>query len=181
MNWVNENAGVVALVTAIIVIALLAVTVAMLFFLKSRIAVQRLNFLGFYSRSVDTRKNHAELTFGNRSLNDVGIAELGVSNGKINFDLTQRYREQSGLSFEARIVVEQRSSLHLRLSEEEVRRLCVELPDGKKKVGCLRAYAVDLTGNLYRGRICAVRKLLKELLAEEKAQTAKKSEETHIG
>lgn len=167
MDWLNENSGVVALISAIILIALIGVTVYLLLRLHSKIAVQRLKFLGFYSIDKDTRKRYAGVTIGNRSLNDVGIEDLGIQNGKVNFSLTEKYKNDKCMQSDARIVVEQRSSLSFELSCGELRELVIE-NNGKKILGCLRVYAVDLAGTLYRGRIPAVRKLLKELLVAEK-------------
>lgn len=171
--WLNENAGVVVLIAAIIVIVMLGVAVWLLFFLKNRIAVQRLNFLGFYSTSMETKKRYADFTIGNKSLNDIGIAEIGLKNGGISFRLTELYREKNSLSPEARIVIEQRSSIRLRLTAEELKRTAIRDGKAQKTVRGLRLYAVDLTGNLYSGRVRAVRRLLKELLTEERAEAEK--------
>ena len=80
---------------------------------------------------------------------------------------------------EMRIVVEQRSSVSFTLSADELRVVLVDGKDGKKKLGTLYLYAVDLTGNLYKGRIGNVRKLLAELLAQDKA-AAKGTERTAL-
>lgn len=176
--WLNENAGVVVLIAAIIVIVMLGVAVWLLFFLKNRIAVQRLNFLGFYSTSMETKKRYADFTIGNKSLNDIGIAEIGLKNGGISFRLTELYREKNSLSPEARIVIEQRSSIRLRLTAEELKRTAIRDGKAQKTVRGLRLYAVDLTGNLYSGRVRAVRRLLKELLTEERAEERAEAEKT---
>ena len=47
--------------------------------------------------------------------------------------------------------------------------LLIDGPKGKQ-LKTLRLYAVDLTGNLYKGKIKPVHKLLSELLAAEKAR-----------
>ena len=167
MDWLNENSGVVVLVASIIIIVLAALTVWLLFRLHSKIAVQRLNFLGFYSIDKDTKKRYAGFTIGNKSLNDVGLDELGIQNGKVNFPLTEKYKLAKGLLNDSRIVVEQRSSICFNLTCEELRSLVIE-NNGKKILKTLRVYAVDLTGTLYRGRIPAVKKLLREMLAAEK-------------
>ncbi len=167
MDWLNENSGVIVLVTSIIIIVLAALTVWLLVRLHSKIAVQRLKFLGFYSIDKDTKIRYAGCTIGNKSLNDVGIDELGVQNGKVNFPLTEKYKKDNGMRADSRIVVEQRSSISFNLSCDELRALLIE-NNGKRTLKTLRLYAVDLTGTLYRGRIPAVRKLLGEMLAAEK-------------
>ena len=67
----------------------------------------------------------------------------------------------------ARIVIEQRRSIGFCLEREELWAL---LTDGKKgkELKTLRLYAIDLTGNVYQGRIPAVKKLLAGILAAEK-------------
>lgn len=171
MNWVNENAGVIILVAAIVIIAMLGLSVWLLFYLKSRIAVQRLSFLGFYSTSVDTGKRYADFTVGNKSLQTVGVSEIGLKNGKIAFNLTELYREKAGLPSDAKLVVGQRNSVTLRLTVDELKKVCV-VKDGKRLVHTLRMYVVDFSGTLYQGKVSAVRKLLKELLLEEERGTA---------
>ncbi len=169
MNWFNENAGVVVLILGIVLIVMTGLSVYLLFYLKSRIAVQRLSFLGFYSTSLDTHKNYADFVIGNKTVNTVGISEIGLKNGKIAFNLTALYREKTGLPQDAKLVIGQRSSISFRLTSEELKRTVVTSPDGKKKIGALRVYAVDLTGTLYQGKVANVRKLLLRLMEEEKA------------
>lgn len=167
MNWINENAGVIILVAAIIIFVLLGLCVWLLFYLKNRIAVQRLSFLGFYSASIDTGKRYADFTVGNKTLQTIGVAEIGVMNGKVAFNLTELYREKASLPPDAKLMVGQRSSITMRLTVDELKKLVVT-KKGEKRVGTLRMYVVDLSGTLYRGRVGAIRKLLRETLAEEK-------------
>ncbi len=167
MNWINENAGVIILVAAIIIFVLLGLCVWLLFYLKNRIAVQRLFFLGFYSASIDTGKRYADFTVGNKTLQTIGVAEIGVMNGKVAFNLTELYREKASLPPDAKLMVGQRSSITMRLTVDELKKLVVT-KNGEKRVGTLRMYVVDLSGTLYRGRVGAIRKLLRETLAEEK-------------
>ena len=167
MEWLNEHSGLIMLVGSIIIVILVAVAICMLYRLHSKIAVQRLNFLGFYSIDKDSKIRYADMTIGNKSLNDIGISELGIQNGKIKFPFTDKYKRDTNMSPEARIVIEQRSSINFKLSCEELRALVVEV-NGKQLLKKLRIYAVDLTGTLYRGKIPDVRKLIKEMLLAEK-------------
>lgn len=169
MEWLNEHAGLLVLVMAIIIIALIAVALVVLYGIRRKIAVQRLNFLGFYSTNTQTRENYANLTIGNRSLNDVGIAELGLRNGKVNFPFIDLYKRKKELSADARVVIEQRSSISFSLTADELKLALIDGKEGKKILKKLSLYAVDLTGTMYRGKINAVRKLLAELLAADKA------------
>ena len=132
MEWLNENSGILVLVSAVISIALLVLCVWLIYSLKSKIAVQRLNFLGFYSSDLETHENYAEITVGNKSLNDVGVAELGIKNGKVNYDLTELYKEKKGMAADARIVIEQRSAISFTLSAEELKKVLIDGADGKK-------------------------------------------------
>ena len=166
MNWLNENAGVLVLVLSVIIIAMLALSVWLLFYLKNRIAVQKLSFLGFYSASMDTGKRYADFTVGNKTLQTVGISEIGLKNGKVAFNLTELYREKASLPPDAKLVVGQRSSVTMRLTVDELKRIALS-KEGKLVVGTLRMYVVDFAGNLYQGKVRAVRKLLLELLAED--------------
>ncbi len=167
MEWLNENSGILVLVSAVISIALLVLCVWLIYSLKSKIAVQRLNFLGIYSSDLETHENYAEITVGNKSLNDVGVAELGIKNGKVNYDLTELYKEKKGMAADARIVIEQRSAISFTLSAEELKKVLIDGADGKKILKGLKIYAVDLTGNLYQGRAAAVKKLLAELTRKQ--------------
>lgn len=169
MNWINENSGVIVLIMSIVIIALAAIALWVLFYLKGKIAVQKLSFLGFYSIQLDERNSYADFTVGNRSLNDVGIAEFGLRNGKVNFNITSLYREKAEMGPEAKIVIEQRGSVNFQLTAEELKKAVVIGSNGKRYVRTLRLYAVDLTGTLHQGKVNAVRKLLKELSAMEAA------------
>lgn len=168
MDWLNQNSGIIVLITAILTIALLAFVIYLVFSLRSKIAVQRLKFLGFYSTDVNSRANFAEFTVGNKSLNDVGISEIGIKNGKVAFNLTELFKAKKGMKKDARIVLEQRSSISFRLTADELKKVLVDGKNGKKVLNTLRVYAVDLTGTLYQGKVPAVRKLLADLVAAEK-------------
>lgn len=165
MEWLNEGVGLIVLISAIVIILLAVAAICILLNLRTKIAVQRLKFLGFFSADTQTREEYAELTIGNKSLNEVGISELGIKNGKVTFDLSGLYKSKMGLGGDARIVIEQRSSLRFRMTVEE---LATVLTDGKKgkELKTLRLYAVDFTGTLYQGKIPAVQSLLKKILAE---------------
>lgn len=165
--WLNENAGIVVLIFGILMIALLAVMLWLVFTLRNRFAVQRLKFVGLYATDVETRTDYAALTVGNRSVSEIAIKELGIKNGGVAFNLTALYKRKEGLDEKARIVIEQRRSIGFCLEREELWAL---LTDGKKgkELKTLRLYAIDLTGNVYQGRIPAVKKLLAGILAAEK-------------
>ncbi len=167
MEWLNESAGLIALVSGVLTVAILVVVLVLVLSLRNRIAVQRLKMLGFYSTDPITRENYAELTVGNKSINDIGIAEIGIRNGKVNFDLTPLFRRKKAFTDSSRIVIEQRSSVTFRLSEEELSLVLVDTPRGKH-LGVLRLYVVDFAGNFYRGSIHNVRKLMKNYLLRQK-------------
>ena len=168
MEWFNENAGILTLVVLIISLAAFAVILILLFKLHSNIAVQRLKMVGFYSKDAETREDYAEFTVSNRALNDVGISEIGLRNGKINFDLTARYKAKAEMNPSARIVIEQRSAITFRLTEEEISVVLIDTPKGKK-LSSLKLYVVDLTGNVYYGNMRTVRHLLVKHIKEGSA------------
>lgn len=161
----SEILLVIILVVSALAVIGIALAILFLVNLRSKIAVQKLKFLGFYSQDKDTRENYAEFVVGNRALNEVGIAELGLKNGAVTFDLTALYKKKAGLRREDKLMVEQRSSLQFRMSEEE---LASVLADGKngKRLGTLKMYCVDFTGTLFTGRVKGVSILAKKVLAE---------------
>ena len=174
MDWLNDGVGLIVVISSAIIVVLIAVVLSLLLMLRNKIAVQRLNFLGFYAADAETRKRCAECTVGNRSLNEVALSEVGIKNGKVSFNLTALYKQKNNLTPEARVVIEQRSSLRFSLTEEELMGLLIDGPKGKQ-LKTLRLYAVDLTGTLYEGKIRPVHRLLAELLAREKAIAAGKA------
>ena len=159
----QEYAGTIALVCGIVLAVLIILVIFLLINLRSHVAVQKLTFLGFYATDFETRKPYAEFTIGNKSLNDVGISTLGARNGKVSFDLTELYRSKVGIASDVRIVIEQRSALTFRMEADELSKLILDGKEGKKVLGKLRLYAVDVTGRLFKGSIPTVRKLLIEL------------------
>ncbi len=172
MDELNQNIGLIMLILALVLIVLMAVCLFFQLDLRSKIATQRLKFLGFYSAQLDSRERYAEIVIGNRSLNDLGITELGIKNGKMTFDLTALYRRKAGLKEDARIAIEQRSSLQLRLTVEELSKALIEGKNGKKILKTLKVYAVDVTGALYEGKVKALKSLLEDAIRAEKEGVA---------
>lgn len=178
--WLNENAGVMILIIGIAVITMMGIALWILFGLRSQFCVQKLKFTALYAVDRVTRVQYASLTIGNRSVREIALKELGVKNGRVSFDLTALYRAKAGLADREHIVIEQRSSIDFSLSQDELKTL---LTDSKNLFpGSLRLYAIDLTGNMYQGRIGAVRKLLAETLrvgkTEESAEKGDAGEKT---
>lgn len=165
--WLNENAGVVILIFGIVTVILLAIMLWLVLTLRNRFAVQRLKFVGLYATDVEERTDYAAFTVGNRSVSEIAIKELGIKNGRVAFNLTALYKRKEGLDDKARIVIEQRRSIGFRLERDELLALLTEGKKGKE-LKTLRMYAIDLTGNVYQGRISAVKKLLAGILAAEK-------------
>lgn len=159
----SEILLVIMLVVSALTVIAVAVVIFLLVNLRNKIAVQKLKFLGFYAQDTLSRENYAEFVVGNKSLNEVGIAEMGLRNGTVTFDLTGLYKRRAGLRKNDRLVIEQRSSLRFRLSEED---LASVLVDGKKgkMLGSLKIYCVDLTGTLYTGKLNGVKKLAQKVL-----------------
>ncbi len=166
MEWLNENSGILVLIIGIIVVAMLALSIFLVMGLRNSIAVQKLKILGLFAVDFDSRDRYAEITVANKSLNEVGIAELGIQNGITNFDLTALYKEKNNLLPDSRVVIEQRSAITFRLSSEELKKAL--LTGEKNPLKKLRFYAIDLTGTLYRGNLKAIKKLLATMLNEEK-------------
>lgn len=159
----SEILLVIMLVVSALTVIAVAVVIFLLVNLRNKIAVQKLKFLGFYAQDTLSRENYAEFVVGNKSLNEVGIAEMGLRNGTVTFDLTGLYKRRAGLRKDDRLVIEQRSLIRFRLSEED---LASVLVDGKKgkMLGSLKIYCVDLTGTLYTGKLNGVKKLAQKVL-----------------
>lgn len=163
MDGLNENAGLIILIVAVVLIAILGVIIWLLVEMRRRLAVQRLKFIGQFSADPDTRRMVANITVSNRSLNDITITELGLRNGKINFNYTEVYKRQSKLSKDARVVVGQRDAIRFSLSAEELVKTLIQNNKGKVVLKSVYVYAMDSTGIAYMGRVSDVRKLLAEL------------------
>ena len=163
MEKLNENAGLIILIVGVILLALLGVVIWLLFETRKRLAVQRLKFIGQFSADPDTRKMVANITISNRSLNDITITELGLRNGKVNFNYTDVYKKQSKLSKDARVVVGQRDAIRFTLSAEELVKTLIQNKNGKVVLKKICVYAMDSTGIPYIGKVADVKKLLSEL------------------
>lgn len=162
--WMNDNAGILVLILGIVIIVILAVILCLEISLRGRFTSQRLKFIGLYATDVATRQVYASLTIGNRSVSEIVIKEIGIKNGRVAFDLTPLYRAKLGMDARTRIVIEQRHSIDFSVSVSELEGVLVDGKNGKQ-LRTLRLYAVDLMGNLYQGRIDAVRKLLSDVMA----------------
>ena len=165
--WLNENAGTLVLILGIVIVALVAVVLCLVLSLRSRFASQRLKFVGLYATDMATRQVYASLTIGNRSVSEIALKEIGIKNGRVAFDLTPLYRAKHGMDAHANIVIEQRHSVDFYVTVQELEGILVE-----GKAGVLRLYAVDLMGNLYQGRVNAVRRMLADRAAGRLAEPA---------
>lgn len=163
MAELNANAGLIILIVAVILLALLGVIIWLLVEVRKHIAVQRLRFIGQFSADPDTRKMVANITLSNRSLSDITITEMGLRNGKVNFDYTDVYKKQYKLTKDARVVVGQRDAIRFSLSAEELVKTLIQNVNGKVVLKKISVYAMDSTGIAYVGKVADVRKLLKEL------------------
>ena len=133
METLNQNAGLIVLIVAVVLIALLGVVIWLIIEMKKKLAIQRLKFIGHFAADPDTRRMVANITISNRSLNDITITEVGIRNGKVNFDFTDVYKKQSKLSKDARIVVGQRDAIRFTLSAEDlVKSLIQVLKDSRE-------------------------------------------------
>ncbi len=163
MDGLNENAGLIILIVAVILVAILGVVVWLLFDMRKRVAVQRLKFIGQFSADPDTRRMVANITVSNRSLTDITITELGLRNGKVNFNYTDVYKKENRLSKDARVVVGQRDAIRFTLAAEDLVKTLIQNANGKVVLKSVSVYAMDSTGIAYIGKVPDVKKLLGEL------------------
>lgn len=168
MDWLNEHSGLLIIICSVLIIALLAVTIYIVYDVRKKIASQKINFLGLYAIDPNTRVAYAKLTFGNKSINNLGITELGVKNGGVNFPFTAEFRAQHRLGDSARIIIEPRCAIEFKLSTDDLKKVIFE-KNGKKMLKTLRLYAIDVAGSCYQGKVKAIKRLVRELMiAEEK-------------
>ena len=163
MDKLNENAGLVAVIVGAVLLAVLILVVLMLAVLRKKIAVQRLKFVGQFAADPNTRKMVANITISNRSLSDVTVTELGLKNGKVNFNYTNVYKTQYKLGKDARIVVGQRDAIRFSLSAEELVKSLILNQKGKIVLKKISVYVMDSTGIPYVGKVSDVKRLLSEL------------------
>lgn len=163
MKGLNENAGVVVLVSLFVLLAVFGVVIVLLFGIRKRLSTQKLKFFGQFSVDPDTRRMTANITLSNRSLNDITIMEMGLRNGSVNFDYTETYKKQNNLSEGARVVVGQRDAIRFSLSAEELVKTLIQSESGSIVLKKISVYAMDSTGIAYNGVVPDVKKLLKSL------------------
>lgn len=157
--FINENAGIIILIFGILILAALGVLLWLTYAVHRRFASVRLQFTGLQASDLNAGGAYAALIVGNNSVREIALQELGVRCGNVAYDLTAVYKRQQGLGEEAHVVIEQRRSIRFRLDGEAL----ASLGAGSKKRVKLRLYAVDLTGNVYGGRIRAVERMLAAL------------------
>lgn len=163
MDQLNANAGLIVLIVSILFTVILGGIVWLLISIRQKIAVQRLKFIGQFSADPDTRKMVANITVSNRSLNDVTITELGLRNGKVNFNYTDVYKKQNNLNKDARVVVGQRDAIRFVLTAEELAKSLIQDYKGKIVLNSVFVYAMDSTGISYKGKVSDIKKLLAEI------------------
>lgn len=163
MEAINQNAGIILLIIAIFFAMIVGVVVYLLISIHGKLAVQRIKFIGQFSADPDTRRMVANITLSNRSLSDVTITEIGLRNGKVNFNYTEAYKQQSNLNKDARIVVGQRDAIRFSLSAEDLAKTLIQNYKGKIILRSVYVYAMDSTGISYQGKVSDIRKLLKEI------------------
>lgn len=163
MEGLNANSGLIILIVGIVLVAILGVIIWLLVEMRKKLAIQRLKFIGQFSADPDTRRMAANITVSNRSLNDITITELGLRNGKVNFNYTDVYKKQNKLNKDARVVVGQRDAIRFTLSAEELVKSLIQNTRGKIVLKKISVYAMDSTGIAYIGKVSDVKKLLSEL------------------
>ena len=163
MDKLNANAGLIILIVGVVLLAILILVVWLLAETRKKLAIQRLKFIGQFSADPDTRKMVANITISNRSLSDITLTELGLRNGKVNFNYTDVYKKQYKLGRDARVVVGQRDAIRFTLSAEELVKTLIQSKNGKVVLKKISVYAMDSTGIPYVGRVADVKKLLAEL------------------
>lgn len=163
MDKLNENAGLILLIVAVVLLVVLGVIIWLLIEMRKKLAVQRLKFIGHFAADPDSRRMVANITVSNRSLSDLTLTELGLRNGKVNFDYTEVYKKQNKLNKDARVVVGQRDAIRFALSAEELVKTLIQNKNGKVVLKKISVYAMDSTGIAYMGRVKDVKKLLSEL------------------
>ena len=162
-NSLNNHAGLIIIIVGAVLLAALILVVCLIVEMRKKIAVQRLKFVGRYTADPNTRKMVAHITIANRSLSDVAVTELGLKNGKVNFNYTDVYKAQYKLGKDARIVVGQRDAIRFTLSAEELVKTLIQSKKGKIILKKICVYAMDSTGTPYVGKVKDVKKLLMEL------------------
>lgn len=163
MDKLNANAGLIVLIVAILFAVVMGVIIWMLISIHGKLAVQRLKFIGQFSADPDTRRMVANITVSNRSLSDVTITEIGLRNGKVNFNYTELYKQQSHLNKDARVVVGQRDAIRFTLSAEDLAKTLIQNYKGKIVLNSVYVYAMDSTGISYKGKVPDIKKLLAEI------------------
>ncbi|MDE6274102.1 MAG: hypothetical protein K2L87_03535 [Clostridiales bacterium] len=166
MNWLEEHSGLLVLICSVLIIALLAVIIYAVCDVRKKIASQKINFLGLYEVDPNTHVAYAKLTFGNKSINNLGITELGIKNGGVNIPFTAEFRAQKRLGDTARIIIEPRCAIDLLLDTAMLRKVVFEKND-KKVLKTLRLYAIDVAGTCYQGKAKAVKRLVHELMVAD--------------
>ena len=163
MDKLNANAGLIILIVGVVLMLILGVVIWLLVETRKKLAVQKLKFIGHFAADPDTRRMVANITISNRSLSDITITELGLRNGKVNFDYTDAYKKQFRLGRDARVVVGQRDAIRFTLSAEELVKSLIQNTKGKIVLKKICVYAMDTTGVPYIGKVSDVKKLLSEL------------------
>lgn len=163
MEKLNENVGLILIIVAVVLLVVLGIIIWLLVEMKKKLAVQRLKFIGHFAADPDTRRMVANITVSNRSLSDITITELGLRNGKVNFDYTDVYKHQNKLNKDARVVVGQRDAIRFTLSAEELVKTLIQSRNGKVVLKKISVYAMDSTGIAYMGTVKDVKRLLSEL------------------
>lgn len=163
MDKLNANAGLIVIIVAVLFAVVTGVVIWMLISIHGKLAVQRLKFIGQFSADPDTRRMVANITVSNRSLSDVTITEIGLRNGKVNFNYTELYKQQSNLNKDARVVVGQRDAIRFTLSAEDLAKSLIQNYKGKIVLNSVYVYAMDSTGISYKGKVPDIKKLLAEI------------------
>ena len=158
MEWLKENQALVMVILFLAVIALAVVVLVLCNKIYKNFYVKKFSFTDLLEETdgADT----ITLIIGNKSLNDVTVSALGMSNGLSSFDYIREYRRQANIQEGGKVVIPSRSTVSLRIDRKDVESAVMKdfaLPPKK-----LSAYVIDAYGGLCKGKVRVISKQFKK-------------------
>ena len=163
MDKFKENAPVVMVVLACVLVLAAVAIIVMNWKLVKNLVARRFGFHDYKEVDKNTGAEFFSAVVANRSLSDVAVSEIGLAikgkKGLKYFDFQDNYRAENNISSESRPVISQRSSIKLSVGVPEAEELIFANVDGKYKKTFV--YVVDSSGNVSRARAKNLHKVLK--------------------
>lgn len=129
---------------------------------------KKFRIVSLYEIEPTDTSSHFKVTFYNNNIQDIRLVSMGFIYKNQNIDLYNTYLKQNLLGEGAKVVVDTKDSISIRVDYHEFKKLILDLNLNSIKVSKLQVFATDSLGSMSIFKAKTVKKILKNKLKEDK-------------